>query len=458
MEQILASGTLIRDRYRIERLAWPSAIGPVWQARDLVLDRNVLVFTLSTTLASDANAREALAASAARSAQAVDPHLAQVYDANADPPYLIAEMPGGARLAERLADRPMALDDAARALTGVAAALRALHEQGIAHGSVGPAWVGLDEEGRGKLMGAGLSDVADVAIARGIALDPPMQPPGYPDRGTEDAWITDVRALGALAFHVLSGQPPGPGRSLAKAKIPPQIGSAIENAMQGHASLGALIKTFAPHATPVVPEAREPGFLRTEGKWLIGSALLIVAAVIAILTGLGFNPLNRTPAPKVSPSSAQAAAIKVSAVRDFDPQGDGTEHPNQTSLAIDGDATSSWFTVNYASPEFGGGKKGVGLLFDLGSAQRVMSVRLRSPLPSWQGEWRAADSPGTTADAFRAVATFTASSDGTSTFSSAPPARYWLLWITRLTDCTCGGPLHFQAAVADVEFFGGSAS
>ena len=55
----------------------------------------------------------------------------------------------------------------------------------------------------------------------------------------------------------------------------------------------------------------------------------------------------------------------------FDPAGDGTENDSDTELAIDGDPTTAWTTVTYASRNLGGLKDGVGLQLDLGGQQSV---------------------------------------------------------------------------------------
>jgi eukaryotic-like serine/threonine-protein kinase len=455
MEPLVKTGTVVGGRYRAVRLAWPSAAGPVWNAKDTVLDRDVLLFTLAPDVASDAHAREALLSAAARSASLIDGHIAQVYDCSTDPPYLVSEMPAGGRLAERIADKPVPLRDAARIVVGLAHALTLLHEHGIAHGAVGPGWTGTDEEGRAKLLGAGLVDVANIAAAiRGGTMEPALLPPGYPEPGT-DAAAADVRCLATLAFHMLTGKPPdAAGASLVKAKVPAPVATAIERAMRGESDLRALTHAFTSHAAPPAPVEREPGFLRTEGRWLAGVLLAVGVAVGLAIASLAIVKSNSTKAPSTKPSIAPSAlALKIQSARDFDPPpGNGSEHPDQVRLAFDADPVSAWFTVGYASAKFGGGKTGVGLLFDLGAPGRVAAVRIRATIVGWQGELRAADSEGESPNDYRTVGTFTQASDTTVTLTQPVQSRYWLLWITRLTDTQDGSNIPFKAAVSDVQF------
>jgi hypothetical protein len=61
----------------------------------------------------------------------------------------------------------------------------------------------------------------------------------------------------------------------------------------------------------------------------------------------------------------------------FDPAGDGTENNADAELAIDGDPTTAWTTVTYASRNLGGLKEGVGLQLDLGKEQSLGGIELR---------------------------------------------------------------------------------
>lgn len=448
--EVVRTGTIVGGRYRAVRLAWPSAVGPVWHAKDTVLDRDVLLFTLAPDVASVSHATEALMAAAARSAALADAHVAQVYDCSADPPYLVSEMPAGGRLAERIADKPLPLRDAARIVVGVAAALRTIHDHGATHGAVGPAWIAIDEEGRAKLLGTGLADVAAIASAvRGAPPDPPLQPPGYPEAGA-DARSGDVRALAALALHMLAGKPPADGVA-PKTRLPAPLAAAIERGVRGQADLPQIAAAFAPHAAPPAPAEREPGFMRTEGKWLAGVLLAVGAVVVIAIASVAL--VRRAPGgpePTASPTPS-ATAIPVSAVRDFDPLGDGAEHTDQVGAAVDGNPTTAWFTFGYATANVGG-KAGIGLLFDLGSSQRVGRIRVLSPHSGWQAQWRIADADAAKPDGYTVVGQFTASNDATAAIDPARQGRYWLLWITRLTDVRATPQYPFQAAVAEVQF------
>ena len=126
--------------------------------------------------------------------------------------------------------------------------------------------------------------------------------------------------------------------------------------------------------------------------------VLILAAAAAIGAGLAIGtlklggPLGIRPAPAQSGTTgggATGGSLHVAAAKDFDPQGDGSEHPEATRNAIDGNPSTAWATNHYKTSQFGGLKDGVGLWLDLGGTSRVQSVSIRSSLPGWTFEVKA---------------------------------------------------------------------
>jgi serine/threonine protein kinase len=170
-------GTLA-GRYELQE-----PIGSGWRARDLDLDRDVLV-------------RPAPEATAG--ALLDHPNVARVFDQGEEDGerYVVLEYLPGGSLEERLPglDEQQAYAVAA----GVAAALAHAHERGVVHGSLSASRIFLDEEGRAKVAGfAGAGDPADDVEAAGqilirlAAAAPALVAPGAPVPEVEETTLIE---------------------------------------------------------------------------------------------------------------------------------------------------------------------------------------------------------------------------------------------------------------------------
>jgi putative peptidoglycan lipid II flippase len=87
-----------------------------------------------------------------------------------------------------------------------------------------------------------------------------------------------------------------------------------------------------------------------------------------------------TPTGSASPTSSptvESGPLPIRHATAFDPSGDGEENDDEASLAIDGDATTQWSTVTYASRNLGGLKPGVGLQLAVSQDQPIGGIELR---------------------------------------------------------------------------------
>ena len=117
---------------------------------------------------------------------------------------------------------------------------------------------------------------------------------------------------------------------------------------------------------------------------IVVAALLLVAFVVGLVLWVTMgsdDPQGFSPAPSATADGQlttaetqavdddSAAGAAIVAVRTFDPDGDdGQERDDLVPMATDGELSTAWATACYSS-KFLGGKQGVGLVADLGTAR-----------------------------------------------------------------------------------------
>jgi len=154
---MLATGTRLKERYRLERPLGRGGMASVWLATDEVLDRPVAIKVLSDTIASDPEFVARFRREARIAASLSHPNLIGIYDyaEGEERPYLVMEYVEGDNLAERV-DGGATVDPErlARELLG---ALAHIHGAGILHRDVKPQNVLLDPGDDIKLIDFGIA-------------------------------------------------------------------------------------------------------------------------------------------------------------------------------------------------------------------------------------------------------------------------------------------------------------
>ena len=211
-------------RYRIEGVLGSGGMGVVYAARDSSLGRAVALKTIAAAAISDEQMkrfwREARAAASVN-----HPNVCQIYEVGeaGGMPFIAMEMLEGEPLSARIARGPLPVREAIQAGLGICAALAALHAREIVHRDLKPSNVFLTPHGV-KILDFGLArggaaeagQIPSLLTRPGTIMGTPRYMSPEQLRGEEADARTDLFALAAILFEMLTGRPAFGGRTTAE--------------------------------------------------------------------------------------------------------------------------------------------------------------------------------------------------------------------------------------------------
>ncbi len=214
-------GRVLGGRYRIVRGIGAGGMGGVYEATQEGLGRRVAVKVIAQQLAAEPLYLERFRREAMTAAQLGHPNLVTVTDFQhvpGEPPFLVMEMLEGEPLNTRLSRGPMEPALAVDVTLQILAGLEAAHAQGIVHRDLKPGNVFLVPLPAGrwlvKVLDFGIAKLMDSATfsrltQTGVLVGTPRYaaPEQLKDSKSVDP-RTDLYAVGALLYCMLTGRPP----------------------------------------------------------------------------------------------------------------------------------------------------------------------------------------------------------------------------------------------------------
>jgi serine/threonine-protein kinase len=201
--------------YVVESVIGRGGMGVVYKARHLKLNRPVAIKTLLAGVYAGPAERARFMHEAEAIARLNHPHVVQVYDVAEleGRPYFTMEFTGGRTLADQLAGVPKPGGEAAAIVLTIAEAVDYAHRHGIIHRDLKPSNILLTETGAAKVSDFGLardsSGNGNLTLT-GMRFGTPSYMAPEQALGAVSAIgpATDVYALGAILYEMLTGRPP----------------------------------------------------------------------------------------------------------------------------------------------------------------------------------------------------------------------------------------------------------
>lgn len=322
MPELLAPGQVLRDRYVIRQMVARGGMGSIYLAEDNRLPGRLCALKEvepepSLPEATRAQGREQFYQEASVLARLDHPNLPKVSDFFSEGPrdYLVMDYVAGPDLKvllddARTHDRLLPTADVLRWVSQVLDALEYLHSQDppVIHRDIKPSNLKLSTAGLIKLVDFGLvkqmvPDEMTVTViqGRGTALYTPLEQYGG-DSGHTDA-RTDIYALGATLYHLLTNHPPTeakqrflrPDTLRSPRELNPELSPQIERAVlwalalhpdERPPTIGALREALLARPALLIPLPRSNWALDSLRRHLqspVDQALAGTAALLVLI-------------------------------------------------------------------------------------------------------------------------------------------------------------------------------
>ncbi|HUP85906.1 MAG TPA: protein kinase [Acidimicrobiales bacterium] len=478
-------GQLLHGRYRLVTSLARGGMAEVWEGVDDVLTRPIAVKLLHPHLATDRAFEERFRREAIAAARLAHPNVVATFDTGEDEgkAFIVMELIRGKTVRELLGDHGGVLPPWLAASIGiqVADALHHAHEAGIVHRDVKPANILVCDAESGSPPQV---KVADFGIARAATQDgADLTQPGAllgtakylsPEQvqGGEPDARSDVYALGVVLYECLTGRPPFIADTeiatamahvhsdplkprQVRAGIPRGLETVVNRAMAKDpaeryataADLAGALRgiDLGDDAVPAVvrdptpPSGVAASFRQTERSWLVPAALIVAVAAVLVILGIVLSKADVGPLAGRNEAASGAGAhagapVTGFSLRSFDPDGDDqVEKEERVGLAADANPDTAWTTNTYKTQDFGGLKKGVGLVLELREKTTLKKLVVTSPSRGWSASVYVADRPAGSLDGWGGPEATREGIEGDGEFAlGGAEGQAVLVWFTKL--------------------------
>ena len=220
--------------YKILSLLGAGGMGEVYRARDMKLEREVAIKVLPAEFTQDPERLARFQQEAKLLASLNHPNIAAIHGLEESDGirFLVLELVEGKTLAERVAKRPLPVEEALEVCRQMAEGVEAAHEKGVIHRDLKPANVKVTPEGKVKILDFGLSKafkgetpVTDISQSptlidemtrAGVILGTAAYMSPEQARGKPVDKRADIFAFGCVLYELLTGKKAFEGETITE--------------------------------------------------------------------------------------------------------------------------------------------------------------------------------------------------------------------------------------------------
>jgi len=209
-------GSIFAGKYRITQELGKGGMGVVFKAEDTKLKRPVALKFLSMDLTREPDIRERFIQEAQAASQMDHPHICTIHEINETEDgqtFIVMAYYDGESLKEKIGRGPLKTEEALDIVIQVAEGLSKAHKNGIIHRDIKPANIVVTNDGVAKIVDFGLAKLSgQTAMTRvGTVMGTPAYMSPEQAKGEDVDRRTDIWALGAMLYEMLTGEIPFKG-------------------------------------------------------------------------------------------------------------------------------------------------------------------------------------------------------------------------------------------------------